>query len=173
MIFSETFISYFYWNYEIKYPSNVLKLKNCEIKHPQNVIFFQSRNQIPTKFNTLKVLQTPSKTRERQRERSTSINSIPDYGESSKIDTIYEKIKIQSFKDNILQNLCEYISEIFDAELYSSVLKLGGDYNKIIDQLEDELKSRDHIIKKLRTTIVDLTSSELKSKDNFIHKLIN
>ena len=90
-----------------------------------------------------------------------------------KIDTIYEKIKIQSFKDNILQNLCEYISEIFDAELYSSVLKLGGDYNKIIDQLEDELKSRDHIIKKLRTTIVDLTSSELKSKDNFIHKLIN
>ena len=53
------------------------------------------------------------------------------------------------------------------------MLKLGGDYNKIIDQLEDELKSRDHTIKKLRTTIVDLTSSELKSKDNFIHKLIN
>ena len=65
-------------------------------------------------------MHTPSKTREW----STSINCIPDYGESSKIDTIYEKIKIQSSKDNVLQSLCEYISEIFDAELYNSMLKL-------------------------------------------------
>ena len=33
------------------------------------------------------------------------------------IDTISEKLKIQSFKDNILQNLHENIIEIFDAEL--------------------------------------------------------
>ena len=64
--------------------------------------------------------QTPSKARER----STSINPIPDFtiafaspdGESSNIVTIYEKIKIQSFKDNILQNLRENITEIFDPE---------------------------------------------------------
>ena len=37
--------------------------------------------------------------------------------------TIYEKIKIQSFKDDILQNLCENIIEIFDAEL--ATLKLN------------------------------------------------
>ena len=49
--------------------------------------------------------QTPSKIRER----STSIKRIPDFtirfasldGQSSNIDTVYEKIKIQSFKDNI------------------------------------------------------------------------
>ena len=36
---------------------------------------------------------------------------------SSNIDTIYEKIMIQRFKDNILQNLRENIIEIFDTEL--------------------------------------------------------
>ena len=128
--------------------------------------------------------QTPSKTRER----STSINRIPDFtiefaspdGQSSNIDTIYEKIKIQSFKDNILQNLRENIIEIFNTELVNFkaecknlVKKSCADYNKIIDQLQDELKSKDHIINKLLTTIGDLTSSELKSKDNIIHKLIN
>ena len=128
--------------------------------------------------------QTPSKTRER----STSINRIPDFtigfaspnGRSSNIDTIYEKIKIQSFKDNILQNLRENIIEIFNTELVNFkaecedlVKKSCADYNKIIGQLQDELKSKDHIINKLLTTIGDLTSSELKSKDNVIHKLIN
>ena len=96
------------------------------------------------------------------------------------IDAISEKIKIQSFKDNILQNLRENIIEIFDAELVNFkaqcedlVKKSCADYNKIVDQLQDELKSKDHIINKLLTTIGDLTSSELKSKDNIIHKLIN
>ena len=129
-------------------------------------------------------LQTPSKTRER----STSINRIPDFtigfaspdGRSSNIDTIYEKIKIQSLKDDILQNLCENIIEIFNTELVNFkaqcedlVKKRCADYNKIIGQLQDEPKSKDYIINKLLTTIGDLTSSELKSKDNIIHKLIN
>ena len=48
-----------------------------------------------------------------------------------------------------------------------------ANYNKIIDQLQDELTSKEHIINKPLTTIGDLTSSELKSKDNIIHKLIN
>ena len=103
----------------------------------------------------------------------------PD-GQSLNIDAISEKIKIQSFKDNILQNLRENIIEIFDAELVNFkaqcenlVKKSCADYNKIVDQLQDKLKSKDHIINKLLTIIGDLTSSELKSKDNIIHKIIN
>ena len=55
MIFKEAFVSYIYWNHEIKYPWNVLQSPNRKIKYPQYVIFFQSRNKLPTKFNTLKV----------------------------------------------------------------------------------------------------------------------
>ena len=43
----------------------------------------------------------------------------------------------------------------------------------MVDQLQDELKSKDHIINKLLTTKGDLTSSDLKSKDNIMHKLIS
>ena len=43
----------------------------------------------------------------------------------------------------------------------------------MIDQLQDELKSKDHTINKILTTTNDLTSPELKSKDNIIHKLLN
>ena len=129
-------------------------------------------------------LQRPLKTRER----STSIDRIPDLtigfaspdGKSSNKDTIYEKIMIQSFKDNILQNLRENIIQIFDTELVNFKAQCGDlvknscpDYNKVIGQLQDELKSSNHIINKLLTTIGDLTSSELKSKNNIIHKLIN
>ena len=96
------------------------------------------------------------------------------------INAISEKIKIQNLKDNILQNFRENIIEIFDAELANFkaqcevlVKKSCADYKKVVDQLQDELKSNDRIINKLLTTIGDLTSSELKSKDNIIHKLIN
>ena len=41
-----------------------------------------------------------------------------------------------------------------------------ADYNKIVDQLQNELKSKDLIIKRLLTTTGDLTSSELKSKES-------
>ena len=61
--------------------------------------------------------------------------------------------------------------EIFDTELVNFkahfediVKKSCADYNKIVDELQDELKSKDHIINKLLTTIGDLTSSELKLK---------
>ena len=40
-------------------------------------------------------------------------------------------------------------------------------------KLNLKLKSKDHIINKLLTTVGDLTSSKLKSKDKIIHKLIN
>ena len=87
------------------------------------------------------------------------------------INEIPEKIKIQIFKDNILQNLCDNIIEIFDAELIKFkaqcedlVKKSCADHNKIVEQLQDELKSKDHIINKLLTTKGDLTSSELNRK---------
>ena len=96
------------------------------------------------------------------------------------MDAISEKIRIQSFKDNILQNLRKNIIKIFDAKLTNFkahcedlVKKSCADYNKIVDKLQDELKSKDHIINKLPTTIGDLTSTELKLKDNIMHKLIN
>ena len=111
--------------------------------------------------NTEPIFPVTSQTSSKTRERLTSINRIPDFtiefaspdGQSSNIDTIYEKIKIQSFKDNILQNLRENIIEIFNTELVNFkaecedlVKKSCADYNKIIGQLQDELKSKDHII---------------------------
>ena len=150
--------------------------------HPQTIIF--QNYLVITSYLILPLTKIPSITKEG----STSINPIPEFtigftspdGQSLKIDAISEKIKIQSFKDNILQNLRENIIEIFDAELVNFkaqcedlVKKLCADCNKIVDQLQDELKSKDHIINKLLTTIGAVTSTELKLKDNIIHKLIN
>ena len=52
LIYSETFVSHFYWNREIKYPWNVLQSPNREIKYPENVFFSSHeinylRNLIP------------------------------------------------------------------------------------------------------------------------------
>ena len=150
---------------------------------PHNNILFDTSTD-----DTEPISPVNSKTPSITKEGSTSINPIPELtigftspdGQSLDIDAISEKIKIQSFKDNILQNLRKNIIEIFDAELVNFkahcedlVKKSCADYNKIVDQLQDELKSKDHIINKLLTTIGDLTSTELKSKDNIINKLIN
>ena len=77
------------------------------------------------------------------------------------------------FRD-ILKMLVKFDAEIinFKAECEDLVKKSCVSYNKI-DQLKDELKSKDHIINKLLTTIGDLTRSELKFTDTIIHKLIN
>ena len=150
---------------------------------PHNNILFNTSID-----DTKPIFHVTSKSPSITKEGSRSINPIPEFtigfaspdGQSLNIDAISEKIKIQSFKDNILQNLRENIIEIFDAELINFkvqcedlVKKSCADYNKIVHQLQDELKSKDHIINKLLTTIGDLTSTELKSKDNIIHKLIN
>ena len=87
--------------------------------HPQTIIF--QNYLVITSYLILPLTKIPSITKEG----STSINPIPEFtigftspdGQSLKIDAISEKIKIQSFKDNILQNLRENIIEIFDAEL--------------------------------------------------------
>ena len=148
---------------------------------PHNNILFDTSTE-----DTEPIFPVNSKTPSITKEGSTSINPIPELtigftspdGQSLDMDAISEKI--QSFKDNILQNLRKNIIEILDAELVNFkthcediVKKSCADYNKIVDQLQVELKSKDHIINKLLTTIGDLTSTELKSKDNIIHKLIN
>ena len=89
--------------------------------------------------------QTPSKTRER----SASVISIPDFtigfaspdGQSLYIDTISEKIKIQSFKDNILQNLHENIIEIFDAELNNFKAQYEDLVKKVMCRLQQNSRS--------------------------------
>ena len=68
------------------------------------------------------------------------------------MDTItqYEKIKVESFKEKILQNLRNNIKEIFDSEftIFKSkceelVQTSSVRYNKKIDHLQNELKTKD------------------------------
>ena len=158
------------------------KPKYNTVETPHNSILFNTSTD-----DTEPIFPVSSKTPSITKEGSTSINPIPERtfgfttpdGQSLNMDAIFEKIKIQSFKDNILQNLRENIIETFDAKLVNFkgqcedlVKKSCADYKKTVDQLQDELKSKDHMINQLLTTI-DLASTELKSKDNIIHKLIN
>ena len=120
---------------------------------PHNNILFNTSTD-----DTEPIFPVTSKTSSITKEGSTSINSIPELtigftspdGRSLDMDAISEKNKIQSFKDNILQNLRQNIIEIFDAELINFkaqcenlVKKSSVDYSKIVDQLQDELKSKD------------------------------
>ena len=100
-----------------------------ENKSPDNDNFLETpHNNIS--FNTSTddtepIFPVTSKTPSITKERSTSINPIPEFtigfaspdGQSFNIDAISEKIKIQSFKDNILQNLRENI------EIFAKILK--------------------------------------------------
>ena len=70
--------------------------------------------------------------------------------------TQYEKIKVESFKENILQNLRKNIREIFDYEF--TILKFKCEdveqtssvrYNKQIDHLQNELRTKVKIIDQL------------------------
>ena len=68
------------------------------------------------------------------------------------MDTItqYEKIKVEGFKEKILQNIRNNIKEIFDSEftIFKSkceelVQTSSVRYNKQIDHLQNELKTKD------------------------------
>ena len=96
------------------------------------------------------------------------------------ITTQHEKIKVESFKENILQNLRNNIKEIFDSEftIFKSkceelVQTSSVRYNKQIDHLQNELKTKDKIIDQLLKSLSSLTNSELESKNNIIHKLLD
>ena len=99
------------------------------------------------------------------------------------MDTItqHEKIKVKSFKENILQNLRNNIKEIFDSEftIFKSkceelVQTSSVRYNKQIDHLQNELKTKDKIIDQLLKSLGSLTNSELKKKKktSYINYLI-
>ena len=71
------------------------------------------------------------------------------------MDTItqHEKIKVESFKENILQNLRNNIKEIFDSEftIFKSkceklVQTSSVRCNKQIDHFQNELKTKNKII---------------------------
>ena len=93
--------------------------------------------------------------------------------------TQHEKIKVESFKENILQNLRNNIKEIFDSEftIFKSkceelVQTSSVRYNKQIDHLQNELM-KEKIIDQLLKSLSSLTNSELESKSNIIHKLLD
>ena len=94
--------------------------------------------------------------------------------------TQYEKVKVECFKENILQNLRNNFKEIFDSEftIFKSkceklVQKSSVRYNKQINHLQNELKTKDKIIDQLLKSLSSLTTSELESKNNIIHKLLD
>ena len=104
------------------------------------------------------------------------------------IDTIYEKIKIESFKETILQNVRYNIKEIFGCKFTTIKSKCeelaetpSVRYNKQIDHLQNVLKTKDKIIDQLLKSLSNselvlknqknLPNSELESKNNIIHKL--
>ena len=97
--------------------------------------------------------------------------------------TQYEKLKVESFKENILQNLRYNIKEIFDSEITivkskceELVQKSSVRFNKQIDQKKtnkNELKTNNKKIDQLFfKSLSNLTNSDLESKCN-IHKLLD
>ena len=97
--------------------------------------------------------------------------------------TQYEKLKVESFKENILQNLRYNIKEIFDSEITivkskceELVQKSSVRFNKQIDQKKtnkNELKTNNKKIDQLFfKSLSNLTNSDLESKCN-IRKLLD
>ena len=91
-----------------------------------------------------------------------------------------KKNKVESFKENILQNLRNNIKEIFESKFtifkskYEELVQTSSiRYNKQIDHLQNELKTKDKIIDQLLKSLSSLTNSELESKNNIIHKLLD
>ena len=83
--------------------------------------------------------------------------------------TQYEKIKVERFKGNILQNLRYKVQEIFDSEFtilkskYEELVQTSSfRYKQQIDQLKNELKTKDKIIDQLLKPLRSLTNSELE-----------
>ena len=77
--------------------------------------------------------------------------------------TQHEKIKIESSKENILQNLRNNVKEICDSELtiFKSkceelVQTLSVMQDKQIDHLQNELKTKDKIIDQLLKSLAQL-----------------
>ena len=94
--------------------------------------------------------------------------------------TQYQKIRMESFKENIRENVSNKIKEIFDNEftIFKSKCEelqetLSVRYNKQIHHFQKELKTKGRIIDQLLKSHRRPTNSELESKNNIIHKLID
>ena len=80
-----------------------------------------------------------------------------------------EKIKVESFKENTLQDLRNNIKKIFDSEfaIFKSkceelVQTLPVRYKEQIDHLKNELKAKDNITDQLLKSLSSLTNYELE-----------
>ena len=97
---------------------------------------------------------------------NAEINSSKKYKDTM---AQYEKIKIKTFKENILQNLRNNIKEIFDSEftIFKSKCEELTEtsslrYNRQIGHLQNELKMKEKIIDQLLKSLSSLTNSELE-----------
>ena len=80
-----------------------------------------------------------------------------------------EKIKVESFKENTLQNLRNNIKKIFDSEfaIFKSkceelVQTSSVRYKEQIDHMKNELKGKDNITDQLLKSLSSLTNYELE-----------
>ena len=72
-----------------------------------------------------------------------------------------KKLRFKILKTTFYKIFANILGKYLTSNLSTLKLNLNtslADYNKIIDELQDELKSKDHFINKLLTTIGDLTT---------------
>ena len=170
-------------NTEIDYETTQLISSNSSIATPMNDATprFHMATQTPLNdsetpiTNSIPDFSADFLTPEHKTIENAHMNSSENY-----IDRIYEKVKIENFKDDILKNLRHNIKELFDNEftIFKSkceelVETSSLRYNKQIDHLQNEIKSKDKIIDQLIISLTNLTNSELESKNRIIHKLID
>ena len=90
------------------------------------------------------------------------------------------KIKIKSFRDETPQNFRDNLKEVFCSEIktFQSKHECLVEYSRIrydkqIEHLQVELKSKYQIINQLQTTLANLTNLELESNGSIIHRLMD
>ena len=97
------------------------------------------------------------------RTKKTIENAETNSSEKDRHNDKMKKFKVESFKENILQNLRNIIKEIFDSEFTISKSKCeelvqtsSVRYNNQIDHLQNELKTKDKIIDQLLKSLSSL-----------------
>lgn len=90
------------------------------------------------------------------------------------------KIKIKSLRDETPQNFRDNLKEVFCNEIktFQSKRECLVEYSRIrydkqIEHLQVELKSKYQIINQLQTTLANLTNLELESNGSIIHRLMD
>ena len=153
-------------NTEIDYETTQLISSNSSIATPMN--------DATPRFNM--ATQTPLNDSE-----TPITNSIPHFSadfltpEHKTIENAH-----MNSSEKYIDRIYECIKELFDNEF--TIFKSKREelvetsslrYNKQIDHLQNEIKSKDKIIDQLIISLTNLTYSELESKNRIIHKLID